>query len=36
LKTQPAISVDELKHVFTAWIDRVREVREGNGNYIAE
>jgi hypothetical protein len=26
----PAIPIDELEPVFTAWIDRVREVSEGN------
>jgi hypothetical protein len=26
------IPVDELERVFTAWIDRVREVSEGNGD----
>jgi hypothetical protein len=30
------IPVDELERVFTAWIDRVREVSEGNGDYIAQ
>jgi hypothetical protein len=29
------ISVDELEWMFTAWIDRVREVNEGTGDYIA-
>jgi hypothetical protein len=29
------IPIDELDQVFTAWIDRVRGVSEGNGDYIA-
>jgi hypothetical protein len=29
------IWVDELEQVFTAWIYRVRDVSEGNGDHIA-
>jgi hypothetical protein len=29
-----ASAVDEFERVFTAWIDRVRQVGEGNGDYI--
>jgi hypothetical protein len=29
-----SISVEELERVFAAWIDRVRQVSEGNGEYL--
>jgi hypothetical protein len=29
-----SISVEELEWVFAAWIDRVRQVSEGNGEYL--
>jgi hypothetical protein len=30
-----SIAVEELERVFAAWIDRIRQVREGNGYDIA-
>jgi hypothetical protein len=36
LEILQAIAVDELDRVVTAWIDRVCEVSEGNGDYIAQ
>jgi hypothetical protein len=35
LEILQAIPIDELELVFTAWIDRIREVSEENGDYIA-
>jgi hypothetical protein len=32
LEILKAIPVDELERVFTAWVDRVREVSQGNGD----
>jgi hypothetical protein len=29
-----SISVEEFGRVFAAWIDPVRQIREGNGDYI--
>jgi hypothetical protein len=29
-----SIAVEELERVFAAWIDRVRQVSEGNGEYL--
>jgi hypothetical protein len=29
-----SISVEELERVLAAWIDRVRQVTEGNGDYL--
>jgi hypothetical protein len=31
-----SISVEELERVFAAWTDRVRQVSEGNGEYLTE
>jgi hypothetical protein len=31
-----AIPVDKLERGFTAWVDRVREMREGTDDYIAQ
>jgi hypothetical protein len=31
---QSLISAEELKPVFVAWIDRVRQVSEGDGEYL--
>jgi hypothetical protein len=30
------ITAEELDSVFQAWVDRVRHMRDGNGDYIAE
>jgi histone-lysine N-methyltransferase SETMAR len=35
LEILQAVAIDELKRVFTSWIHRVREVRQGDGDYIA-
>jgi hypothetical protein len=33
-KILSAISAEELERAFAAWIDRVRQVREGDGEYL--